>query len=187
MTGHDKNSGTPEETAAAGTPPGLPEDVAAQVPHRASETAAAILERLAERLGGTASVTTVFGEPVTRDGLTVIPVAECAYGFGGGTGRENSADKTGEGGGGGGGAAAKPLGYIEIGDGVAVYRPIRRPWVEAAGPVAAVLVTLIAARTIRTLADRRPAAGPVIVARTVRALAARRPAAGRCRRLISRG
>ena len=33
-----------------------------------------LLERLAKRLGGKASVRVVFGEPVTCDGVTIIPV-----------------------------------------------------------------------------------------------------------------
>ncbi|MFG2331883.1 GerW family sporulation protein [Streptomyces sp. NPDC048604] len=194
MTGHDNSAGLPDKAAheAPGEAmAGVPEDAAAQVPHRAAETAAAILDRLAERLGGRASVTTVFGEPVTRDGITVIPVAESAFGFGGGTGRELGPEKDGEGGGGGGGAAAKPVGYIEIGEGAAVYRPIRRPWTEAAGPVAAVLVALIVSRTVRALAGRHTtghcrhwAAKHALRAATRHRL---RTAAGRGRQLIARG
>ena len=49
----------------------------------ATTTAAGLVERLAERVGGRASVEAVFGEPIVRDGVTVIPVASIAYGFGG--------------------------------------------------------------------------------------------------------
>ena len=44
------------------------------------------IERLAKQLGATANVTSVFGEPVERDGTTVIPVARFKWGFGGGEG-----------------------------------------------------------------------------------------------------
>jgi uncharacterized spore protein YtfJ len=43
------------------------------------------IERLAEKLGITANARAVYGEPVERDGLTIIPVAQVRYGFGGGT------------------------------------------------------------------------------------------------------
>ena len=88
----------------------------------AAHASVALLERLADKLGGRASVTAVYGEPITRDGITVIPVG---FGFGGGAGREISTAKTGEGGGGGGGAEASPLGFIEIKDGTAVYKSLR--------------------------------------------------------------
>ena len=44
------------------------------------------VERMAERLGGKASVRAVFGKPITRDGLTIIPVARVRWAFGGGAG-----------------------------------------------------------------------------------------------------
>jgi uncharacterized spore protein YtfJ len=43
------------------------------------------LEALAERLQ-TTSVRTVFGEPISAEGRTIIPVARVAYGFGSGGG-----------------------------------------------------------------------------------------------------
>lgn len=85
-------------------------------------------------------MTAVYGEPVTADGVTVIPVAKVGFGFGGGAGREVGTTKTSEGGGGGGGAEAKPLGYIEIRDGSATYKPIRGPWSGVVPPLAALLV-----------------------------------------------
>ncbi|MBC2901565.1 spore germination protein GerW family protein [Streptomyces cupreus] len=113
-----------------------------------------LLERLAEKLGGRASVTAVYGEPITADGVTVIPVAEVGFGFGGGAGREVGATKTGEGGGGGGGAGARPLGYIEIRDGAATYRPIRDPWRDVVLPLAALIVGSAMPKLIRSLRRR---------------------------------
>ncbi|MFI1358124.1 spore germination protein GerW family protein [Streptomyces sp. NPDC020898] len=76
----------------------------------AAHASVTLLERLAELLGGRACVTAFYGEPTTRDGITVIPVARVGFGFGfgGGAGREVGATKTGEGGGGGGGVKARP-------------------------------------------------------------------------------
>ena len=94
--------------------------------------AQAFIERLVERVGGSASAATVYGTPVERAGVTVIPVARVRYGFGGGagagtgTGREGSAEAgTGEGAGAGGGVSATPVGYIEIKDGAATFHPIK--------------------------------------------------------------
>ncbi|MFP3989374.1 spore germination protein GerW family protein [Streptomyces sp. E11-3] len=115
----------------------------------------ALLECLADKLGSRASVTVVYGDPVTSDGVTVIPVAEVAFGFGGGTGGETGTAKNGEGAGGGGGAAARPRGFIEIKNGTATYKPLRDPWVDVAVPLAALLVGMVIPRLTRRLAKRR--------------------------------
>lgn len=121
-------------TAPHGTPPSATlEDMGA------ANASATLLERLADMLGARASVTAVFGEPITRDGVTVIPVARGGFGFGGGTGREVGSTKSAEGGGGGGGAGAQPLGFIEITGGKATYKPIRDPWTDVVLPLAALL------------------------------------------------
>ena len=39
----------------------------------AAHASVTLLERLADKLGARASVTAVYGEPITRDGITVIP------------------------------------------------------------------------------------------------------------------
>ncbi len=82
-----------------------------------------VAERLAERLGMSASAQTVFAEPVEREGVTVIPVARVRYGFGGGGG----GSEEGQGNGGGGMVQAHPLGYIEIKDGESSFRRLRNP------------------------------------------------------------
>jgi uncharacterized spore protein YtfJ len=78
-----------------------------------------VLQRIGETLGSTATVKSVFGEPIHVNGKTVVPVAKVAYGFGGGfgTGKDKAhADREGEGGGGGGGVRAFPAGALEITD-----------------------------------------------------------------------
>ncbi|VFA99710.1 spore germination protein GerW family protein [Nocardia cyriacigeorgica] len=114
-----------------------------------ADSAARLLERLAVQLGGKASVRRAFGEPISAEGVTIVPVARTGFGFGGGTGGESSAAKVGAGGGGGGGAEVRPLGYIELRNGTAVYRPIRDPWVDVALPVAALLIGVTAPRFVR--------------------------------------
>jgi len=83
-----------------------------------------LLERVAKTIGEKAMVSTVFGEPVEREGITVIPVAKARFGFGGGGGVGGREGQEGSGGGGGGGAAVSPLGYIEVRDGTARFRRI---------------------------------------------------------------
>ncbi len=85
------------------------------------------LEQLAERLGGQAQVRIVYGEPIERDGVTVIPVARVRWGFGGGAGSGNSETGQGNGQGGGGGVSASPAGYIEIANGRTQFRGIHDP------------------------------------------------------------
>ncbi|MFF7160061.1 spore germination protein GerW family protein [Streptomyces sp. NPDC008086] len=123
-------------------------------PAVATQAADALLEHLADRLGGSASVTAVYGEPVTADGVTVIPVARVAFGLGGGAGWVGEAGGR-EGGGGGGGADARPVGYIEISNGVATYRPIRRTWTDVAVPLAALVVGVALPKVVRMLRRRR--------------------------------
>ncbi|WP_405741355.1 spore germination protein GerW family protein [Streptomyces sp. NBC_00028] len=121
----------------------------------AAQASTTLLERLAEKLGGKATVGAVYGEPITRDGVTVVPVARVSFGFGGGAGHESGAARSADGGGGGGGVDARPLGYIEIRNGTAVYKPIRDPWVDIALPLAAMVVGIVGSKSARALARRR--------------------------------
>jgi uncharacterized spore protein YtfJ len=80
-----------------------------------------IFKSIIEPLQTSAAVKSVFGEAVTGQGKTIIPVARIAYGFGGGSGKgihpsRAGEDKQseGEGVGGGGGIVAMPLGVFEV-------------------------------------------------------------------------
>ena len=87
-----------------------------------------LLKDIADRVQSTASVKAVYGEPVTAEGRTIIPVAKVRWGFGGGGGtqgtepelesEEATHPQPNEGGGGGGGVEVRPIGIIEMtGDG----------------------------------------------------------------------
>lgn len=89
---------------------------------------AGMLASLADRVGATAGVKAVFGEPVEKDGRTVITVAQSMWGSGAGSGMS---EESGVGSGGGGGAATRPLGYIELSGHGAQYVPLQRPWQDA--------------------------------------------------------
>jgi uncharacterized spore protein YtfJ len=121
------------------------------------------VERLAERVGAKATVNAVFGEPIERDGITVIPVAKVRWGFGGGAGSgsvmggpgsasEDGTDaepRAGSGQGGGGGATAEPVGWLEIGPDGASFNPIvpampSPGFLLAAGATAALVLRALA-------------------------------------------
>lgn len=101
---------------------------------------------IAEKLGAVARAATVFGDPVERDGITVIPVAKARWGFGGGGGQrkdEGSDGKLEDGAGGGGGAQVTPVGFIEIKNNEANFRPIRTvslSWIIAGGVISLLLL-----------------------------------------------
>jgi uncharacterized spore protein YtfJ len=77
--------------------------------------------------GLTGMVGSVFGAPIDRDGVTVIPVARARWGMGGGFAPKHPLDR-GPGGepsfGGGGGTIVKPVGFIELRQGQARFRAI---------------------------------------------------------------
>ncbi|MCC9168093.1 spore germination protein GerW family protein [Pontibacter harenae] len=103
------------------------------------------VERLAEKLGVAANSSTIYGEPVERDGITVIPVSKAMYGFGGGGGAGTKVDGEGSGSGGGGGMVLVPVGFIEMKEGSSRFRTIRDPQtvvkIVAIGSLALLLTT----------------------------------------------
>lgn len=75
-----------------------------------------ILQSLKEGILAQASVRSIYGDPVSAEGKTIIPVAKIMYGYGAGagTGGVGESQARGEGGGGGGGVRAIPVGVIEV-------------------------------------------------------------------------
>ena len=109
--------------------------------------AADLLQKMGDTLGSTATVKSVFGEPIHVNGKTVVPVAKVAYGFGGGAGTGKSGtqpDRQGEGGGGGGGVRAFPAGALEITEGRTRFVPFIDPaWIGAAFIAGVVFVSVL--------------------------------------------
>jgi len=108
-----------------------------------------LLERVADKLGMHAGVSAAFGEPLERDGVTVIPVAQLLIGTGGGGGT-SSDDESGVGA--GGGAITRPLGYIEVSGHGARFVPFQSSWMNPGVLVTIVLIVFIVARTFSRLA-----------------------------------
>lgn len=98
-----------------------------------------LIERVAELIQVNANARQVYGEPVERDGTTVIPVAKVQWGFGAGTMGHGAIER----GGGGGGARAFPAGFIEIRNGSAQFRAYRDPAGLAAMAAAAITGALL--------------------------------------------
>lgn len=98
-----------------------------------------VIEDLARKIQERFSVRTVYGDPITANGITIVPVARVAFGFGGGGGSGRGGSPEGDGGsaegafgeggggGGGGGGVVRPVGYIEITDGSSRWVPLERP------------------------------------------------------------
>jgi uncharacterized spore protein YtfJ len=86
----------------------------------------ALLQSLKESILSQANVKAVFGEPISAQGKTVIPVAKIMYGYGAGAGTGGVGDTSarGEGGGGGGAVRAVPVGVVEISDQQTRFVPI---------------------------------------------------------------
>jgi uncharacterized spore protein YtfJ len=90
-----------------------------------------LFQSLSDKIESGANVKSVFGEPISVAGKTIIPVAKVAFGFGGGIGihepdqiEDGQQKPESSAGGGGGGGAAMPVGVIEISDSDTRFIPI---------------------------------------------------------------
>jgi uncharacterized spore protein YtfJ len=113
-----------------------------------SELVNELLGRIGRAVGERAQVSAVFGEPVQREGMTVIPVARARFGFGGGGGSGSRQGDEGSGGGGGGAAFVSPVGYIEVRDGSAEFKRISTGTDVLAMTVAASIAALAIKRLL---------------------------------------
>lgn len=95
------------------------------------------------------TVRRVYGEPIERDGITVIPAAKVRGGGGGG------ADNMGNGGG-GFGVSATPAGAYVIKDGTVRWRPaIDATRLALMGQLVAIVALLTVRSVVKALAKRR--------------------------------
>lgn len=102
----------------------------------------------------------VFGEPVVRDGVTVIPVARVSGGGGAGGGESSAAAEdgapAGRGSGGGFGLGVTPAGVFVLRDGGVTWRPAVDVNRIIAGGQLVMIVALFTLRGyLRSRADRR--------------------------------
>jgi uncharacterized spore protein YtfJ len=118
---------------------------------------AEVLKSIVEPLRNSAAVKSVFGDAISAQGKTVIPVARIAYGFGGGSGKNAQEDKPGEGEGGGGGVVATPLGVFEVTDSETRFIPLHENRKYLAGALAGLIVGFLWARRFQRSKLRSPA------------------------------
>jgi uncharacterized spore protein YtfJ len=105
-----------------------------------------ILEQARDQL----TVRRVFGEPIERDGVTIVPVARLRGGGGAGRGTEGDRD----GWGGGWGATARPVGaYVIKGDSVTFQPAIDVNRIVLGGQIAFIVAMLV----LRSILRRRGA------------------------------
>ena len=124
-----------------------------------AEQYAAVLEQLNSKMEETASAAVAFAPPLEHSGLMVIPVARVNWGFGGGTGtgRSKEQKETQGGMGVGGGVSVSPVGYIEIKEGTARFRPIFTFDTLLKMQVVGGLIALAILRRLGTVSGRRQA------------------------------
>lgn len=101
-------------------------------------------EELMSKVGDQLGVRRVFGAPIERDGVTVIPVAMAVGGGGSGTGPDD------QGSGGGFGGVVRGIGVYAIKDGEVRFVP-------AVDTVALAALFLLVVRTVSRAARRRRA------------------------------
>jgi uncharacterized spore protein YtfJ len=73
-----------------------------------------LLKSTVEELDKLLNPKNVLGEPIEKDGATVIPIVSYGFGFGAGGGEGGEGTRQGTGGGAGAGGGIKPLGAIII-------------------------------------------------------------------------
>ncbi|GAB1819598.1 spore germination protein GerW family protein [Herbidospora sp. RD11066] len=104
-----------------------------------------ILDKVRE----TTTIRRAFGEPITIDGVTVIPAAWVGGGGGGGAGHYEG-DTPGEGSGGGFGVGVIPTGVYVIKDGEVTWRPaLDYNRIILGGQIVAVVALLTVGRILR--------------------------------------
>jgi uncharacterized spore protein YtfJ len=116
-----------------------------------------LIEVMVDRFGGRTGIHMVYGDPVERGEVTVIPVARVRWlagagaGAGSGGAPAGKGQAEGEGAGGGGGVIGDPVGYLEIRSSGASFVPVRgvpNPLAILAFGVAVALVLRAVARLL---------------------------------------
>ena len=93
------------------------------------EQYAEVLDQPYDKMEGTANAAVAFAPPEKHDDMVIIPVASVGWRFGGGTGtRKQKELREAQGGiGVGGTLSVSPVGFIEVKEGIARFRPIFTP------------------------------------------------------------
>jgi len=109
-----------------------------------------VLKDMIDTWRQTYSVRRVFGDPIEKDGLIVIPVAMVAGGGGGGSTPAEADPKGAENSGGGFGGMARPTGvYVVRADSVEWHPALDITMLGMAGIALGALITLVLGRSLR--------------------------------------
>ncbi len=124
-----------------------------------AEQFASVLEQLNRKMESTADAAVAFAPPQQHGGLMVIPVAKVRsrFGSGFGAGRPKGQESVQGGVGVGGTLSVTPVGYIEVKEGIARFRPIFTPDAILKMQVVGGLLTLLTLGGLGTLFGRRQA------------------------------
>lgn len=108
------------------------------------------VQEILEKAQDTVNVTRVYGTPIEKDGLTIIPAASIAGGGGGGGGPANA------GGGVGYGVRARPVGAFVIKDGEVRWEPaIDATRLGLRGMLIPIVGMIVARSIVKTVFRRR--------------------------------
>ena len=108
------------------------------------------VQEILEKAQDTVTVKRVYGTPIEKDGLTIIPAAAVSGGGGGGGGPADS------GGGAGFGVRARPVGAFVIKDGEVTWKPaLDETRIAMRGMLIPIVGMLVARSIVKTLAKRR--------------------------------
>ena len=108
------------------------------------------VQEILEKAQDTVTVKRVYGSPIEKDGLTIIPAASVWGGGGGGGGPAES------GGGAGFGVRARPVGAFVIKDGEVTWKPaLDETRIAMRGMLVPIVGMLVARSIVKTLAKRR--------------------------------
>ncbi len=111
------------------------------------------VQEILEKAQDTVNVKRVYGTPIEKDGLTIIPAASVSGGGGGGGRPADS------GGGVGYGVRARPVGAFVIKDGDVRWEPaIDATRLALRGMLIPIVGMLVARSIVKTIAKRRPSA-----------------------------
>lgn len=133
--------------------------VDAQSERTYAEQYASVLEQLNKKMESIADAAVAFAPPQKHGDLTVIPVAKVRsrFGSGFGTGRPKGQERMQGGVGVGGTLSVTPVGYIEVKEGMARFRPIFTPDTLVKMQVVGGLLALLTLGGLGTLFGRRQA------------------------------
>jgi uncharacterized spore protein YtfJ len=108
------------------------------------------VQEVLEKAQDTVNVTRVYGIPIEKDGLTIIPAASVSGGGGGGGGPADS------GGGVGYGVRARPVGAFVIKDGAVRWEPaIDATRIALRGMLIPIVALLVARSIVKALTTHR--------------------------------